>query len=82
VSYEFAYQSGYSTGHAVAEKKAADRILELEVALRRAADDLRIIQTLPSHGADMRTYIGWLRSNAYEAERRAWAVLYTPAEQS
>jgi hypothetical protein len=35
MSYEFAYQSGYDSGHAVAEKKAADRIRDLEAALRK-----------------------------------------------
>jgi hypothetical protein len=62
-------------------REALERIYKLEVALRRAADDLRIIQTLPSHGADMRTYLGWLRANAYEAEHRARAVLDTPEKQ-
>lgn len=53
----------------------AQEIAKLRAALERAADDLRIIQTLNSHGADDRSYISALRNNAQAAEATARAAL-------
>lgn len=52
-----------------------ERIAALEKALERAAEDFRTIKTLNSHGASDQTYIGWLRSNAEQGERRARSAL-------
>lgn len=55
---------------ALAEER--DRLRE---ALDLAAEDFRTIKTLNSHGASDQTYIGWLRSNAEQGERRARRAL-------
>lgn len=54
------------------------RVEEAAVALARAADSFKTVQTLNSHGASDRTYIEWLRSVARAAEldaREAHAAL-------
>lgn len=48
---------------------------DLREALEVAADDLKNIQTLNSHGASDQTYVDWLRSNAKEAEARIRKML-------